>query len=55
MNKVFCTGTGVFTPLGNTPDELFDAVREGRSAFHLCVLDRLLLRHRMGGRLIISE
>ncbi len=35
MNKVFCTGTGVFTPLGNTPDELFDAVREGRSAFRL--------------------
>ena len=35
MNKVFCTGTGVFTPLGNTPDELFDAVRGGRSAFRL--------------------
>ena len=35
MTKVFCTGCGVVTPVGNTPAEVFAAVREGKSAFRL--------------------
>ena len=35
MTKVFCTGCGVVTPVGNSPAEVFAAVREGKSAFRL--------------------
>ena len=34
-NSVYITGTGVCTPLGHTPQEVFRAVREGRSALRL--------------------
>ena len=34
-NNVHITGCGVCTPLGNTPQEVFRAVREGRSALRL--------------------
>ena len=34
-SNVYITGCGVCTPLGNTPQELFRAVREGRSALRL--------------------
>ena len=34
-DKVYITGCGVCTPLGNTPREVFRAVREGRSALRL--------------------
>jgi 3-oxoacyl-[acyl-carrier-protein] synthase II len=32
MRRIVITGTGLRTALGNTPDELFDALLEGRSA-----------------------
>lgn len=35
MRRVFCAGGGVVTPVGNTPEEVFAAVREGRSALQL--------------------
>ena len=35
MTKVYCTGRGVVTPVGNTPSEVFRAVREGRSALRM--------------------
>ena len=34
-SNVYITGCGVCTPLGNTPQEVFRAVREGRSALRL--------------------
>jgi len=34
-DRVFITGCGVCTPLGNSPREVFRAVREGRSALRL--------------------
>lgn len=35
MTKVFCTGCGVVTPVGDTPEAVFLAVRAGRSALQL--------------------
>lgn len=35
MTKVFCTGCGVATPVGDTPEAVFLAVRAGRSALQL--------------------
>ena len=35
MTKVYCIGRGVVTPVGNTPSEVFLAVREGRSALRM--------------------
>lgn len=35
MTKVFCTGCGVVTPLGNTPEAVFQAVRAGHTALRL--------------------
>lgn len=32
MNKVYCIGCGLVTPVGNTPAGVFEAVREGRTA-----------------------
>ena len=34
-SNVYITGCGVCTPLGNTPQEVFQAVREGKSALRL--------------------
>lgn len=39
MRKVFCIGSGVVTPLGNAPKEVFRAVVEGRSALRLYPAD----------------
>ena len=35
MTKVYCTGCGVVTPVGDTPEAVFQAVRTGRSALRL--------------------
>lgn len=35
MNKVYCIGSGVVTPVGNTPEEVLAAVRAGRDAKQL--------------------
>ena len=35
MTPVYCIGNGVVTPLGNTPEDVFRAVRQGRTALSL--------------------
>lgn len=35
MTKVYCIGCGVVTPVGNTPAGVYQAVREGKSAFQM--------------------
>ena len=35
MTKVFCIGCGLVTPVGNTPAQVFETVREGKSAFRM--------------------
>ena len=35
MTKVYCIGCGVVTPVGNTPAGVYQAVREGKSAFRM--------------------
>ena len=35
MTPVYCIGNGVVTPLGNTPEDVFRAVRQGRTALSM--------------------